>query len=71
MTTIKIQWLQDDHECETCGWSVAEGANVYFDGELVIEMDPCAYCFDGINYEREAVLAAIIKRLGHTIEGLE
>ena len=28
---IKIEWLTDCWDCDTCGWSSAEGARVYFD----------------------------------------
>lgn len=71
MTTIKIQWLQDNHDCETCGWSMAEGANVFFDGELAIELEPAAHCYGGSTYEREAVMRRIIEKLGHSIEEVD
>ena len=65
---IKIERLSDTHDCETCGPSWAEGANVFIDGELAIELHPHAHCYDGDSYDDEAVYKRIIEHLGHTIE---
>lgn len=64
---IRIERLTDDHDCETCGWSMAEGARVYFDGELAIELEPHAHCYDGDDYNDEAIYTAILNKLGHTV----
>lgn len=67
---IKIERLTDCYECDTCGWSDAEGAKVYFDDELVIDMTPVANCFGGGNYTDEDVFTAILQKLGHTVENV-
>lgn len=66
---IKIEMLSDSYECDTCGWSDAYGAKVYFDGELAIDMTPVAHCYSGVNsHSDEDIFAAILNKLGHTVE---
>ena len=64
---IKIEWTSDEHDCETCGWSYASGANIYFDDELAIELVPIANHFGGQTYTNDEVYTAILEKLGHTI----
>lgn len=64
---IKIERLSDTHDCETCGPSWADGARVYFDGEVALELEPHAYCYDGDDYSDDKIFAAILERLGHTL----
>ncbi|MBZ9943472.1 hypothetical protein LB533_20510 [Mesorhizobium sp. BR1-1-13] len=64
---IKIERLSDTHDCETCGPSWAEGARIYIDGALVLELDPHAHCYDGDNYDDEAIFRRILEHLGHTV----
>ena len=65
---IKVEMLTDSYECDTCGWSDAYGAKVYFDGELAIDMTPIAHCYSGKNYTDEDVFTAILQKLGHNVE---
>jgi hypothetical protein len=65
---IKIEWLTDQYDCEDCGFSWAGGANVYFDDEFVIGMQPSAACYDGASYSDADVYDAILQKLGHTVE---
>lgn len=65
---IEIEALGDSYECDTCGWSDAYGAKVYFDGELVLDMTPVAHCTGGNNYTDEDIFTAILQKLGHTVE---
>lgn len=67
MTAIRIERLSDTHDCDTCGCTWADGANVYFDGELVMEMKPAAHCFGGKSYEDHEIQKAILEKLGHTL----
>lgn len=65
---IEIDWLTDSYDnCETCGPSYAEGAKVFIDGVLTIDMAPSAHCFGGNNYYQSDVYDAILKWLGHEI----
>jgi hypothetical protein len=65
---IEIEWLTDCYDaCETCGSSYAEGAKVYVDGALTIDMSPSAHCFGGANYYQSDVYDAILKWLGHEV----
>ena len=65
---IRIEWLSDDYDCETCGASFAEGARVFIDGALAIELVPVAHCYDGTSYDQENVLRRILEHLGHEVE---
>lgn len=68
MSTIKIEWLHDDHDCETCGPTYAEGARVWIDDELIEDFLPSAHCCAGASYNESEVYHFILTRLGHKIE---
>lgn len=65
---IKIEWLQDEYDCEICDWTLSCGARVYFDGELVIDMTPVASCTKSVNYTDADVWTAILEKLGCRVE---
>ena len=65
---IKIKWLYDTHQCETCGTSYAEGAEVSFDGQPHLVLPAVAHCYGGENYTQDDVYRRIIEKLGHTVE---
>lgn len=67
MSTIRIEWLSDSHDCETCGFSGAEGASVFRDDKELVDLRPHAYCFDGASYDKEEVYVRILEALGHEI----
>ena len=67
---IKVETLTDSWDCDTCGFSDAYGAKVYFDDNLVIDMSPTANCYAGDNYTDEDIFKAILIKLGHTVEVL-
>lgn len=61
---VEITWLDDSHDCETCGSSCAEGARVSIDGSLVLDLEPVAHCYDGASWERDTILHRILAQLG-------
>lgn len=65
---IKIEWLSDSCDCETCGSSWAEGAIVYIDGQEIFTLEPHASCYDGSSWTQAEVYYQILKGLGYTIE---
>jgi len=67
---IHIEWLSDDHYCETCGTSFATGARVFADGTVFLDLEPVAHCFDGKNWTEEDVYREILRKLGHEVEDL-
>jgi len=69
MTDIRIEWLTDSTDCDQAGCSggYSEGAKVYFDDELAIDLSPVASCFGGVNYGFEEVFARILSELGHRL----
>lgn len=67
MAKIYIEWLADDHHCDTCGTSYASGANVHINDELAIELEPVAHCYGGAHYDDSDVFKAIIQKLGHEL----
>jgi hypothetical protein len=69
LSVIKIKWTEDIKECETCGPCYAQGAEVYFNNELVLDFTPCAHCY-GISddYTESDVFIGILEHLGHTFK---
>lgn len=65
---IRIEWLSDENECDTCGLNWADGAHVYFDDELAIDLKPVASCFDSEHYDSDDVYKRILNKLGHSVE---
>lgn len=65
---IKIEWLYDGHDCETCGQSYATGARVLLNGDLLLELEPVASCYDSQHYDEADVYRSILERLGYQIE---
>jgi hypothetical protein len=63
MSNITIEWLSDEY---------ADGANVFIDDVLVLELIPKANCFNDDTYTdtytTETVYEKILEHLGHTIE---
>lgn len=70
MAHIEILWLSEDHDCETCGPSFADGASVNIDGKEAILLSPIANCCGGVRYEPDEVLLKILLHLGHTVRSL-
>lgn len=74
MNKLKIEWLYDEYDCETCGTNWADGANVYYGKELVLSFEPVAHCYSGNNYTEEFIYKKIIEwlcsKFGFGIEGL-
>ncbi|CAB4138734.1 hypothetical protein UFOVP344_6 [uncultured Caudovirales phage] len=64
---IRIEWLTDENECDTCGWNYAEGAKVFFDDELVLDLIPSAACYGGEHWSTEEVYNLILNKLNHEI----
>ena len=69
MTDIRIEWLSDCNDCDQAGCSggYADGARVYFDGGLALDLEPVASCFGGISYDQEQVFGMILAKLGHNL----
>ena len=64
MKLIEIKTLSDEHDCETCGCTWAEGGTVYVDGKKVLEKEPIAHCYGGVSYSEEELLVMALKVLG-------
>ena len=65
--TVTIEWLHDEHECDTCGTSFADGAIVTLNDETILEMIPHAHCFGGCHWNSEEVYKLILEKLGYEI----
>jgi hypothetical protein len=62
---LVIKWNQDDHDCETCGGSYAVGAEVTLDGEVIVNKQAVAACYDGSgDVDMEGILAIALEKLG-------
>lgn len=64
---IRIETMTDEHECEDCGTSYAEGGRVYIDDELVLERIPSAYCYDAPSFSETDLLLMALKSAGHEV----
>ena len=64
---IKIEWLYDSHDCETCGSSYATGAQVQI-GDTSLRFEPHASCFDVSDWSMTEVYEEILKYMGHELE---
>lgn len=51
--------LRDTHDCETCGWSIADGYTIVKDGVPVLTRKPHAHCYDGDDYNDTDLLKDI------------
>lgn len=65
--TIILTWIEDDAECEECGFSYAEGATVLFENGTALDFTPVAYCQGGIDFSREEVYKKILEHLGYRV----
>lgn len=48
--SFEIVYLQDEHDCETCGTAYASGYQIYYDGDLMVDKTPVASCLGGDEY---------------------
>jgi hypothetical protein len=67
MARIEIEWIDDSHDCEICGFNLANGALVRIDGVEFEDWVPHAACYDGNNFDIEDVVIGILKKLGHEV----
>ena len=65
---VKIKWLWDESDCDTCGVSYAGGARVTLNGEPLLELTPVATCFGGDDWSTADVYRLIIEKLGYQVE---
>ena len=64
---IEILTWEDEHECDTCGSSWAQGGQVIVDDEIVIHEEPVAHCFGGRSFDSEELLIMALQKLGHKV----
>lgn len=65
---VHIKWLDDTHECETCGFSYAEGAKVFIDGKLIIDKVPISNCCNPLYWNEEEILREILHHISEFSE---
>ena len=63
MTSIIIEKITDSHDCDDCGLSFADGANIYLDGVLHTALKPVAYCFDSVEYDDDEIYRHVLRAL--------
>jgi len=71
MKSYTIVWLEDQHECETCGYSYAQGYKIYKDEKLVIDKEPLSHCYDSLNYDHSNAAFDILNLEGIQIETVD
>lgn len=70
-SNYKIEQLIDSHDCETCGFSYAEGFVITLSDGSKIERIPHAYCFDSKSYSLEEAHSLIFDHLNVKVEFIE
>lgn len=68
MPTIKIVRTYDEHDCDDCGLSTADGATVYIDDKRVLILKPVAHCYGGMTYNDEDIFKAVLEYIDYTVE---
>lgn len=68
MKTIKIVRTYDEYDCDDCGYSEAEGAKIYINNKMVLDLKPVAHCYGGITYNDENIFQAVLEYLGYNVE---
>lgn len=71
LKSYTIVWLEDQHECETCGYAYAQGYKVYKGDKLIIDKCPIASCFDSLNYDHSNAAFDILNLEGISVETLD
>ena len=71
MKTIKITRTYDEHDCDDCGYSTAEGAKIYINGRKVLDLKPVAHCYEGKTYSDIDILKAVLEYLDFETRILE
>lgn len=71
MAKIKIELRMDEHECDTCGCSVAYGYTIYKDGEVALHREPIAHCYGSESYDGTQQLIDLCEVMGHELEIIE
>lgn len=61
---FEIVFLEDNHNCETCGSDYAEGYVIKKDGVVVVDKTPVAACFDGSRYDQNMAYVELIRLTG-------
>lgn len=64
---IRIERLMDEHNCDDCGYSYAEGATIFIDDEFAFELTPFAHCFNDESYDDSKIFKAILEYFGHEL----
>jgi hypothetical protein len=67
MNNIKIEWLDDESDCDDCGATYARGANVWFGEQLLLELAPSAGCCGSDDWSESEVYKEILYKLGYDI----
>lgn len=64
---LHLEWLTDDHDCETCGYSEASGMRASLDGHVILELIPRAHCFGGDNWSEREAFELLLEKLGYPV----
>ena len=54
----------DSYECETCGYSYAEGAEIKLNGQEFMLLEPVAHCFGGTSYSETEIASEVFASFG-------
>lgn len=67
MPTLNFEWLSSSRDCEVCGTSYADGAKVYLNNSLLLNLEPIADCCYPRNYPQDVVYEETLRALGFKV----
>lgn len=65
---LKIEWSEDHHDCDTCGFIWSEGAVVTLGGKVILDMPASAGCYGSVWVDHQMILEALCNAQGIEIE---
>lgn len=63
MIEYTIERLYDNHDCEICGSSYAEGYVIYNGGDEILRREPIASCYDSSSYDNPLLDILLIENI--------
>ena len=65
---LKIEWSNDEYNCDTCGTSYSTGAVVTYNDNIILNIPASAHCFHSFNINYSHILAILLKHLDIEVE---
>ncbi len=64
---IEITTDSDEHECDCCGTTYAQGGTVVVDGVEILSRPALAYCTGSDDWNQSELLVMALHKMGHKV----